>query len=488
MDWQEEYKRKLVSAEEAVKVVKSGDRVDFGFPRQPYALNAVLAARSDELENVEMLVEDPRIDEGWLHPEKKKAFSMTINFFIGPTMRKYTDSKEADYLPVLFSTEPKIWRERAGERKDIDVYMAVVTPPDEHGFCSFGHNLWNKRTCAQAAHKVLMEVDRSMIRTYGDNFIHVSEVDYFMENTLTVSQEEFEKAITKFSPERQAELREIWTFFTPQQRGEHFPYLLKDVSLIPSYRRVFGIGEIDPRLKAIAENVKPLIHDGDTIQVGFAGISAYLARLGVFDNRVDLGYHGEMTSRGIGNLIKAGVINGKRKTIHKGKAVFDSLEGFGPEELEYANNNPLIELYDAGYVVNIITISSNANMVAMNTILGIDLAGQINIESTFGGRMINGTGGQPESHIGAVLSPGGRAISLLYSTALNGAVSSIVPRFEEGTILGIPRYFADYVVTEYGVARLMGKSVRQRADELIAIAHPDFRSELRKEAQKLFYP
>lgn len=138
--------------------------------------------------------------------------------------------------------------------------------------------------------------------------------------------------------------------------------------------------------------------------------------------------------------------------------------------------------------MNIITISSNANMVAMNTILGIDLAGQINIESTFGGRMINGTGGQPESHIGAVLSPGGRAISLLYSTALNGAVSSIVPRFEEGTILGIPRYFADYVVTEYGVARLMGKSVRQRADELIAIAHPDFRSELRKEAQKLFYP
>lgn len=488
MDWQEEYKQKLVSAEEAVKVVKSGDRVDFGFPRQPYALNAALAARSDELENVEMLVEDPRIDDGWLHPERKKAFSMTIDFFIGPTMRKYTDSKEADYLPVLFSTEPKIWRERAGERKDIDVYMAVVTPPDEHGFCSFGHNLWNKKTCAQAAHKVLMEVDTSMIRTYGDNFIHVSEVDYFVENTLTVSQEEFEKAITKFSPEQQADLREIWAYFTPQQRGEHFPYLLKDVSLIPSYRRVFGIAEIDPRLKAIAENVKSLIHDGDTIQVGFAGISAFLARLGAFDNRVDLGYHGEMTSRGIGNLIKAGVINGKRKTIHKGKAVFDSLEGFGPEELEYANNNPLIELYDAGYVVNINTISSNPNMVSMNTILGVDLTGQINIESTFGGRMINGTGGQPESHIGAVLSPGGRAISLLYSTALDGAVSSIVPQFEEGTIVGIPRYFTDHVVTEYGVARLMGKSVRQRADELIAIAHPDFRSELRKEARRLFYP
>jgi len=486
VNWKEEYKRKLVTAKEAVKIVKSGDKVGFGFPRQPYALNAALAARSDELENVEMLVEDPRIDDGWLHPEKKKAFSMTLEFFIGPTMRKYTDSKEADYLPVIFSMEPKIWQERAGERKDLDVYMAVVTPPDEHGFCSFGHNLWNKRTCAQAAHKVIMEVDTSMIRTYGSNYIHVSEVDYFVENTLTVPQEKLDEAIANFSPQEQAGLREIWSYFTPQQRAEHFPYLMKDTSLIPSYRRIFGIGEIDPRLKAIAENVKPLIHDGDCIQVGVAGVGSYLARLGVFDDRVDLGYHGEMASRGIGNLIEAGVINGRRKTIHKGKAIFDSLEGFGPEELEYANNNPLIELYDAEYVVNINTISSNANMVAMNTIMSVDLTGQINCETTFGGRMINGTGGQPESYIGAVISPGGRAISLLYSTALDGAVSAIVPRFEPGTMVTIPRYLADYVVTEYGVARLMGKPVKQRAEELISIAHPDFRVELRKAAQDFF--
>jgi len=216
------------------------------------------------------------------------------------------------------------------------------------------------------AHKVIFEVDDSMIRTYGDNLIHVSEVDYFVEHTpRPVTEREFNK---------------------------------------------------------------------------------------------------------------------------KDKAVFTSLEGFGPEELEFANNNCLIELYDEEYVVNIQTISAHDNMVAMNSAISIDLMGQINCETTFSGRMINGTGGQPESHIGAMLSRGGRAITLVYSTALNGTVSCIVPQFDQGAIVTFPRYFADYVVTEYGLARLLGKSVRERAEELIAIAHPDFRPELVKAAQKLFYP
>jgi 4-hydroxybutyrate CoA-transferase len=329
-----------------------------------------------------------------------------------------------------------------------------------------------------------------VIRTYGDNFIHVSEVDYFVKHTpKPIPQEEFDNLIADANPRRRALLQEIFNYFTPYQRSEHLPYLLKaDDSTVESYYKIFGLGEIEPRLKAIAEHMKPLIRDGDTIQLGIAGISSYLPRLGVFDNRVDLGYHGEMAARGIGNLIKAGVINGKRKTIHKGKAVFTSLEGFGPEELEFANGNPLIELYDGEYVVNIRTISANTNMVSMNTAISIDLMGQINSEVTFGNRMIGGAGGQPESHIGALLSSGGRAITLLRSTALDGAVSCIVPQFDQGAIVTLPRYFADYVVTEYGVVRLLGKPVRQRAEELISIAHPDFRSELRKAAQQLFYP
>jgi len=490
MDWREEYKRKLVSAEEAVKVVKSGDRVSFGFPQQATLLTAALAARSEELENVEMLIHNPRVDDGWLQPDRKKAFDVTMYYFIGPVMRKWTDARMADYLPIIFSLEPKILQERAQENKGIDAYISVVTPPDEHGFCSFGANLWNKKTCARAARKVIFEVDSSVIRTYGDNFIHVSEVDYFVEHTpKLISQEEFDKLTAGDNPKRRTLLQEVFNYFTPYQRSEHLSYLLKaDDATVETYYKIFGLGEIEPRLKAIAEHVKPLIRDGDTIQLGIAGISSYLPRLGVFDSRVDLGYHGEMAARGIGNLIKAGVINGKRKTIHKGKAVFTSLEGFGPDELEFANENPLIELYDAEYVVNIRAIFANANMVSMNTAISIDLMGQINCEATFGNRMIGGAGGQPESHIGALLSPGGRAITLLRSTALNGAVSCIVPQFDQGAIVTLPRYFADYVVTEYGVARLLGKSVRQRAEELINIAHPDFRSELRKAAQRLFYP
>lgn len=490
MDWREEYKRKLVSAEEAVKVVKSGDRVSFGFPRQPTLLTAALAARSEELENVEMLIENPRVDDGWLQPDKKGAFGVTMYNFIGPVMRKWTDAKSADYLPIATSLESKTWQERAQENRGIDVYMGVVSPPDEHGFCSFGANLWNKKTSARAARKALFEVDDTVIRTYGDNFIHISEVDYFVEHTpKPIYQEEFDSLIAGADSKRRFLLQEIFDYFTPYQRSEHLPYLLKaDDSTVESYHRIFGLGEIDSRLKAIAEHVKPLIHDGDTIQLGIAGISSYLPRLGVFDDRVDLGYHGEMTARGIGNLIEAGVINGRRKTIHNGKAVFTSLEGFGPDELEFANGNPLIELYDEEYVVNIRTIAANASMVSMNSAISIDLTGQINCEAAFGGRMINGTGGQPESHIGAMLSPGGRAITLLYSTALNGVVSCIMPQFDQGTVVTVPRYFADHVVTEYGVARLLGKPVRQRAEELINIAHPDFRAELREAARKLFYP
>jgi 4-hydroxybutyrate CoA-transferase len=192
-----------------------------------------------------------------------------------------------------------------------------------------------------------------------------------------------------------------------------------------------------------------------------------------------------MAARGIGNLIRSGVINGKRKTIHKGKAVFTSLEGMGPDELEFANNNIIFELYDAEYVVNIKTISAHDNMVSMNNAISIDLTGQINIEAG-GTRMINGPGGQIECHIGAFLSHGGRAITFLPSTAGEGKVSCILPQFEKGAPVSIQKYFADHVITEYGIAKLQGKTIRQRADALIAIAHPDFRQDLKKEAQKLF--
>jgi len=207
-----------------------------------------------------------------------------------------------------------------------------------------------------------------------------------------------------------------------------------------------------------------------------------MVKAGAFDNKVDLGLHTEMAAPDMAKLVAAGVINGKRKTIHKEKAVAVAWSGANDEDLAIIEDNPAFELYDPEYLLDIRVI------YAINNALSVDLTGQINSESVFGARMINGTGGQPETHIGALFSKGGRAITLLPSTALGGSVSRVVPQQEEGSLITIPRFFADIVISEYGVASLMGKNHRQRAEELIAIAHPDFRADLRKQAQRLFYP
>ena len=192
-----------------------------------------------------------------------------------------------------------------------------------------------------------------------------------------------------------------------------------------------------------------------------------------------------MAAPGLAKLVDAGVINGSRKTLHPGKAVAVAWSGSDEEDLEIIAENPKFEVYDPEYVLDLRTIAQNDNFYAMNNALSVDLIGQINSESVFGPRMINGTGGQPEAHIGAILSRGGRAITLLPSTALDGAVSRVVAQHEAGSIVTLPRFFADTIVTEHGVARLMGKNHRQRAQELIAVAHPDFRAGLRREAERL---
>jgi 4-hydroxybutyrate CoA-transferase len=211
-------------------------------------------------------------------------------------------------------------------------------------------------------------------------------------------------------------------------------------------------------------------------------------RLGAFAGKQDLGYHGEMTSRGVGWMIRDRQITGKYKTLFPGKAIFSALNGLSSEEVDWASENPKVEIYDTTYVTDPRTIAANDNMVAINNGLTIDLTGQINSESIFGAIPINGPGGQPESHLGAIVSKGGRAVTVMRSTALKGTVSCIVPQMDAGALVIIPRCYADIVITEFGIARLMGKSLRERADELIAIAHPNFRAELRKEAKKLLWP
>jgi 4-hydroxybutyrate CoA-transferase len=210
--------------------------------------------------------------------------------------------------------------------------------------------------------------------------------------------------------------------------------------------------------------------------------------LGVFDDLSDLSIYSEMACPGMGKLVQRGIVTGKYATLHPGKAVFTGLQGFRWDEIQFADNNPMFELYGADYVLDISNIAANDNMVSINNGLQVDLIGQTTCETQFGSRLINGPGGQTEFHIGAFLSKGGRAVTLLPSTAIQGSVSTIVPQLDKGSIVDIPRVYADIIVTEYGVTSLATKTHRERAEALIDIAHPDFRTELRKAAKILFGP
>jgi 4-hydroxybutyrate CoA-transferase len=244
--------------------------------------------------------------------------------------------------------------------------------------------------------------------------------------------------------------------------------------------------EAPPLAPRFAELVSELVNDGDTIQIGLGTISEWIPRLGAFDNKVDLGLHTEITPRGLTKLIKAGVINGKRKTINTGKCTATA-GGGSSEDVRFIHMNPVFELLSVYNVINIHVISAHDNMVAINQAMAIDLTGQITAEG-LGTYQHSGPGGQPAFAIGAQMARNGRYIVLLPSTAQGGSVSRILPRLPEGTPVTVARNFADIVVTEYGVAYLRWKNWRERAEALINIAHPDFRGELRREARRMFWP
>jgi len=351
--------------------------------------------------------------------------------------------------------------------------------------------MWHKRAYAKRAKCVIAEIEENAVRTYGTNFIHVSEIDRFV---LTP----YEPPLTD---EEWQELHNMFYKKTP----EEIRAKLK-LSNARTLRTIIGIGKamgstaagdfVSPHVglddpteaaKGIAPYLSELISDGDTFQVGVGRPSSFMVKLGVFDNKVNLGIHTEMGCPGLPLLVKEGIVTGKYKTLHPGKAVFSTFMGCDADDVEFVADNPAFEQFDSDYVANIRTVALNDNMVAVNNGLQIDLTGQICSETQFGPRMINGQGGQPETHIGALLARGGRAVTLLPSTALGG-MSTIVPQLDKGSLVTIPRQLADTVVTEYGIARLLDKTHRERADELIAVAHPDHRAELKKEAQRLFYP
>jgi 4-hydroxybutyrate CoA-transferase len=438
VNWREEYQRRLVTPEEAVKVVKSGDRVAFCYGMEPLALGLALVARAEELRGIKLFVPAPGRDFPWYEPGWEESFQIEVGYIL-PMVREMMNEKRCDYLVsgLLWAHDPSV-------REPVDVLLVQVSPPDEHGFCSFGASLWDKKVAVKAAKIVLGEVNQNLIRTYGDNFIHFSEIDYFVEHT-------------------------------PSGRLPGSTDMLG--------RKTAGPGEVE---KTIAEYVSTLIRDGDTLEIGVGGTAEWIAQLKVLDNKHDLGWHSENTPRGIATLVREGVINGNRKTLHPGKAVATAVGGGTKEEMDFINMNPLFEVYSSSYVLDPRVIAAHDNMVSINSAIAVDLTGQIAAES-IGPMMVSGSGGQLAFAIGAALSRGGRNIVVLPSTAKGGSASRIVPLLEPGTIVTVPRTLADIVVTEYGIARLKGKTQRQRAQELIAIAHPDFRAELSKEAARLYW-
>ena len=479
MTWRDEYRGKLTSSAEAVDIIENGDRVIVPLTEQPMGLVNSLAARSD-LDGVMVTISTAGFDPGGL---LDAGHAVEFENFIGPFARPYEHDGRAPYLPLAFSLSFKAVDERPSEAKPIDVAMVTVTPPNEDGMVSFGPQPWFKRAYARRARKVIAEVNPKLAHTFGDCFLPVSAFDRLVEiDPSTVTREGLRNAISGFEDGYRSELEEMIDAVDPDRFA---PLMSRLESLdLKRLKTGWGIDDPTPETRAIAEHVEKLIPDGASIQIGVGKPSFYLARLGVLDNKLDLGLHTELVVPGVAKLVEAGVINGSRKTLHKGKAVAVAWSGSDDADYKVIDGNPAFELYEPSYVLNPMVMARNSRQIGMNNALSVDLLGQINSESIFGGQMVNGIGGQPDAHMGALYSQGGRAITLLYSTAVNGSVSRIVPRLAEGEIVTIPRFWADTIVTEYGVAKLVGKNHAERAEALIAIAHPDFRRELRRDAAK----
>ncbi len=360
--------------------------------------------------------------------EKFKYNFRHDSFFIGANTRGAVNEGAADYTPVFLSQVPRLLY---GEFIPVDVALIQTSPPDEHGYMSLGVSVDMTKAAIEKAELVISQVNDFMPRVHGDGFIHVSDTDF-----LVLHDEPILEYETKVSDEIASEI------------GGH---------------------------------VSRLVEDRDTIQAGYGSIpNAIMSRL---KNKKHLGIHTELLSDGIVDLMKRGVIDNTRKTLNRGKTVATFCMG-KRETYEYIDDNPAVEFRTIDYTNNPLTIAQHDHMTAINSALEVDLTGQATAES-LGKLFYSGIGGQADFMRGAVLARNGRAILTLQSTAENGQISRIVPFLKEGAGVTLNRGDIHYVVTEYGIAYLHGKNIRERAMELISIAHPSFRPWLIQEAKKL---
>jgi 4-hydroxybutyrate CoA-transferase len=421
MLWQAEYATKLKTPEEALKSVRSSMRV-YIQPgcAEPETLVEALLRRAPFVNDVEVVHLLTLGCADYVKPEMSGRFRHNA-IFIGPNVREAVNDGRADYTPVHLSEVENLFE--SGEMP-LDVVLMQVSPPDSHGFCSFGVGVDTTLTAAKCANYVVAQVNDQMPRTYGDSFIHVNQIDAFVDSSRPLCQ-------------------------------------------LPK-------PEISDLHIAVAKNVADLIEDGAVLQTGIGGIPD--AVLPFLVDRKDLGVHTELVSDSVIPLIEAGVITGERKNYKPRKII----AGFalGTKQLfDFVDNNPIFEFHPSSYTNDPNLIARNDNMVAINSALQIDLTGQVCSDS-IGTQFYSGIGGQVDFLRGAAHSKGGKPIIALPSIAKGGAASRIVPMLNPGAGVVTSRGLIRYVVTEYGVAYLHGRPIRERAKALIEIAHPKFRAEL----------
>lgn len=429
MDWKEKYVYKICTPKEAVKHIKSGEKIIFGdWVSEPPALVEALVDRADELEDVEIIHGMSPGPNIYVEPEYQGHFHHT-SLFIGPKTRKAYAEKRIDYIG---GTNFHLWPDMFAKNPDLNPHWALIqlSEPDEDGMCSFGNACCFSEPAARTADRIIAQINPKM-PTLGGKRISLDKIDY----------------------------------------------------IVPVESPLYTIGraEIDEKTRIIADYVADLVEDGATIQLGIGALPDAIARN--LMTKKNLGVHSETLTEAMMDLVEAGVINNSLKTINKGVCI--GAQAAGSEKFyEYINHHPMFAVYPVDYVNNPYVVGKNYKQTSINSCIEIDLKGQVNSESVHG-HQFSGIGGQLDHVRGAQLSEGGKSILALNSTAKNDTISKIVPYFAPGNVTTVSRYDVQYIVTEYGVADLKYKTERQRAGALIAIAHPNFRDELRFKAKEI---
>jgi len=427
MDWNSIYRKRVTTADDAVKDIRSGDRV-WIHPgcNTPTLLIDAMVARAPELENVEVVHILTLAPAPYVAPGMEGHFRHR-SLFTGANVRAAVNEGRADFVPIHLHDVPALI---SRGQMPIDVSLIHISPPDEHGFCSYGVGVDATKTAVEHSRTVIAMVNRQMPRTLGDSFVHVSKLTRVVEVDIPLIEHPMSEEVSEVA------------------------------------RRIGG-------------NIASLITDGATIQMGIGEIpDAVLDFLG---DKKHLGVHTEMFSDGLVDLFEAGVVTNEKKSLHRGKIVASFVIGTR-RAFDFVDNNPFMEFHPNEYVNDPYVVARNDKMVAINSALAVDLTGQVCADS-IGTTIYSGFGGQLDFIRGAARSDGGVPIIALPSTAKGGTLSRLVDTLIPGSGVVTTRADVHYVVTGYGVADLFGRSIRERARSLIDISHPDFREELERAAR-----